>query len=63
METTIDFVKRNLEASRGTWPKVCADTGLDYSWLTKMAQGKIPNPGYQKIELLYHYFKSHRVAA
>jgi hypothetical protein len=30
---------------------------LDYSWLTKFAQGKIPNPGYAKISVLADHFK------
>ncbi len=57
METTINQVKQSLEARRGTWPRVCEETGLDYSWLTKFAQGKIPNPGYKHIETLRQYFE------
>lgn len=58
MDSTLDYVKRKLEASKGTWGSVCTDTGLGYSWLTKLAQGKIPNPGIKKIEKLFHYYRA-----
>ena len=53
---TIQIIKDRLEGSKGTWPVVCEKTGLDYSWLTKFAQGKIPNPGYAKVFALAEYF-------
>lgn len=52
----IDFVRESLNNNKGTWPAVCEETGLDYSWLTKFAQGKIPNPGYQRVDALAKHF-------
>lgn len=66
---TIQIIKDRLESSKGTWPSVCEQTGLDYSWLTKFAQGKIPNPGYAKVSALADHFgltgagKNRKVAA
>lgn len=53
---TIETIRENLNSFRGAWPTVCSETGLDYSWLTKFAQGKIPNPGFIKIQALNDYF-------
>ena len=55
MDTTIEQIKAALDSRRGTWRQVCEDTGLDYSWLTKFAQGQIKNPGYRKIQTLAGY--------
>jgi len=54
------FVQNSLKSSKGNWRVVCADTGLDYSWLTKLAQGRIPNPSVHKIQTLADYFKKSR---
>ena len=59
----IEFIRDRLNACKGTWPKVCEETGLDYSWLTKFAQGKIPNPGYAKISTLKGHFQPDPQAA
>jgi len=55
--TIYSFVQKRLQESKGSWRSVCSDTGLDYSWLTKLAQGKIPNPSVHKIQTLADYFK------
>lgn len=53
----IDYARRQLEQCRGKWPLVCHETGLDYSWLTKFAQGQIVDPGYSKVMTLAEYFR------
>ncbi len=53
---TINFIKQRLDECKGNWPAVCEQTGLDYSWLTKFAQGKIPNPGFAKVQTLAAHF-------
>lgn len=45
-----------LSLRRGRWPSICRDTGLDYDWLTKLAQGRIADPGVRKIQRLADYF-------
>jgi hypothetical protein len=59
-EKLLPYVVRELQARKGDWPKISADTELDYSWLTKLAQGRIPDPGVNKIEKLAEYFKDRR---
>lgn len=54
------FVQDKLKESKGNWRVVCENTGLDYSWLTKLAQGRIPNPSVHKIQTLHDYFKKPR---
>jgi hypothetical protein len=53
---TIQFIRNSLEDSKGNWPQICEETGIDYSWLTKFAQGLIPNPGYRKVDALAMHF-------
>lgn len=41
--------------------RVVRETGLGedvYEWLCKLAQGAIPNPGSNRIEILYPYYKA-----
>lgn len=45
-----------LASRRGQWPAICRSTGLDYDWLTKLAQGRIADPGVLKIQRLASYF-------
>lgn len=45
-----------LRSRRGSWPAICRDTGLDYDWMTKLAQGRISDPGIRKIQRLADYF-------
>lgn len=48
-----------LAARRGQWPAICRATGLDYDWLTKLAQGRITDPGVRKIQRLATHFADH----
>ena len=59
MDTPIlEFVLTELNARKGRWPDICkALPSIQYSWLTKLAQGKIPAPGVQKIQILADYFR------
>ena len=45
-----------LSRRRGQWPAICRSTGLDYHWLTKLAQGRINDPGIKKIQRLADFF-------
>ncbi len=47
-----------LQAHKGKWPIVCEETGLDYSWLCKFAQGDIPNASYKRVKKLADYFRT-----
>lgn len=56
-EKLLTYVQRELQTKKGSWPTIAEKTGLDYSWLTKFAQGKIKDPGIQKIQRLADFFK------
>lgn len=38
-----------------TLVKIAEDTELDYSWLCKFSQGRIPNPGVNGVQTLHDY--------
>lgn len=40
------IVLEGLEARRGEWQDIAKESGVSYSWLSKFANGHIPNPGY-----------------
>lgn len=35
---------------------VWRETGVPYFWLRKLASGRIPNPGVNRVQFLYEYF-------
>jgi hypothetical protein len=57
-ETLLNYVRRQLHDRKGEWPKIAKKTQLDYSWITKLAQGRIPDPGVNKVEKLADYFRA-----
>jgi hypothetical protein len=62
MDTPIfERVLSELQARKGTWPEIAKAIEPDswesyYSWMTKLATGKIPDPGVNKIQRLADYF-------
>lgn len=63
MDTPIlEFVLEELDARKGTWPAISKAMEPNawqsyYSWLTKLAQGRIPDPGVNKIQALADYLR------
>lgn len=53
----LDFVVVELQRRKGTWPAIERETGLDYSWLSKLARGLIGDPGIKKIARLARHFR------
>lgn len=51
----LQFIKDYLEAKRGHWPAIARDADVDYSWLTKVMQNKIPNPGIRELQKVLDY--------
>ena len=67
-EPMFDYVLARLEASKGRWPAIAKDMEPDswesyYSWLTKLAQRRIPDPSVNKIQALKDYFHKKEQAA
>jgi len=55
----LEYVLTELRDRKGYWPAIAARTKLQYSWLTKLAQGGIPEPGVNKIQKLADFFRAH----
>ena len=61
-ETLLAYVLNELESRRGTWPAIAKTIEPDswesyYSWLTKLAQKRIPDPSVNKIQVLADHFR------
>jgi hypothetical protein len=50
LETTVLLLRE-----RGRYREVADATGLGYEWLAKLVQGRIHDPGVNKIELLNRF--------
>lgn len=59
----LTYVIEELRARKGQWPAICKATDIDYSWLSKLSRGDIPEPGVRKVQRLADYFRSTRRAA
>lgn len=46
---TIAEIRAQLITHKGDWPAICRETGLNYHWITKFAQGRIADPSSTKI--------------
>lgn len=55
---TVTSLRARLHSLRGEWPAICQATGLSYWWLTKLAQGRIAEPGIGKIERLQRHLET-----
>lgn len=49
-EELVSGFRERLVRFRGQYRQFCNETGVDYSWLSKFANGKIPNPTVQSLE-------------
>lgn len=61
-----DYVLDELDERKGSWVNISkamepASWQSYYSWLTKLAQRRIPDPGVNKVQKLADYFRSHSV--
>lgn len=61
-EPLLDFVLTELDSRKGkrvgNLADIARDTELDYSWLSKLAQRRIPDPSVNKIQKLADYFRA-----
>jgi len=63
MENNLDTqVRELLESRRGEWPAIAEGSNVSYSWLSKFANGHIPNPGLVTLREL-HQFLTKQVPA
>lgn len=56
MSTALDTeVLQALENRRGDWKRIAEESGVSYSWISKFANGHIPNPGFKTLSDLRVY--------
>lgn len=60
MTSIYQYVLEELQASKGHWPTVAADSGVSRKTLEKIARMEIANPGVKSIEILAAYFQSRK---
>lgn len=54
MNKELDVVVKDLLAARkGHWQLIVEQSGVSHSWLSKFANGRIPNPGYATLKRLH----------
>ena len=59
MEQNLDEqVLAGLAARKGDWQAVATAADVSYSWLSKFANGHIPNPGYATLLRLHKSLKN-----
>lgn len=61
-EPLLHFVLAQLEVRKGSWRQIARemepeDSESYYSWLCKVAQGRIPDPSVNKIQRLADRFR------
>lgn len=60
----LSLVIGELNSRKGAWPELCQTVpGIKYSWLSKLATGKIPEPSVVKIQALYDHFRANPLQA
>jgi predicted transcriptional regulator len=55
-------VKAELEEHRGEWPAIAKETGVGYSTIQSLAQGRIDNPRLKTVQTLLDYFEKQAAA-
>lgn len=60
MDNSLTFVVASLEANKGNWKRISADSGIPYDTLTKIAQKKVKNPRFSTVQKLAKYFSTVR---
>lgn len=60
-QTLLNYVLYELSARKGEWPAIAKAMQPEswesyYSWLTKFASGKIPDPSVNKVQELADHF-------
>jgi len=59
-DSLYEFVMRELEASKGTWPEVAEGSGVSHRTVEKIARREIADPGVSHVEKLAAYFRRTR---
>jgi len=58
MQRSQDELVKWLQSKKGKWPAIADASGLNYWWIQRFGQGRIPTPSHQKIKKLSEYATS-----
>ncbi len=53
---------RRVKTTGLTQREIAMETGLNYWWVNSFMQGRIPNPGWMKVERLVEFLESHEAS-
>lgn len=62
MQSLHDYVIEQLQAAKGTWPRVAEASGVSRRTLEKIARREIVDPSVSHIEKLAAYFRKRKAA-
>lgn len=62
-EPLLTSVVRCLQEAKGSWARISRETGLPYSTIVRIAQGKVKDPRIGTLQPLIDYFCSIRFHA
>jgi predicted transcriptional regulator len=54
-------VMHDLRAAKGEWPAVSRNSGVPYTTVAHIAQGRIADPRISTVQALYDYFEACRL--
>lgn len=52
-----DYVVNQLQAAKGTWPKIAEETRMSRRTIEKIARREVADPGVSLVERLARYFR------
>jgi hypothetical protein len=59
MKTSLyDELRAYFFAAKGTWPTIAKDLGIDKSWISKVLDGRIQDPGVRRTERILKYARA-----
>lgn len=56
----LEQTKTLLQTRRQTLNQIATGANVDYSWLAKFSQGRIPDPSVRKVQAVHDYLSEHR---
>ncbi|MHB1952370.1 MAG: hypothetical protein ACYCOU_01360 [Sulfobacillus sp.] len=58
-----DELISGLQVRKGAWRGLARDVGVSHSWLAKVYEGSIANPGVLHVQRVVDWLRTHPVAA
>lgn len=52
-------LRDGLDKARGNWPRIAADTGIDYFTIARIARGETERPHFDTVEKIQEWLRDH----